>query len=309
MQIVVDAMDTLIDGQQYGTYIFMTGDRDFTPLVQSLHKRSKHVIGIGMKHAASRSLVYLCDQYIFYDDLVPAPSLTEAQVEELLRQTVDSLLTSRPRVRASVLKQQMKEASSGAFDNYHFPEKGFRKFLSRYPGIAELQQEGTTTYVRRPSRAVEPRPLHLRYRSGLKRQRLRVPSPGKRLIILKDLIAILKRNQDLRWRQLIDTMAEQYRNNSQDISKNIINSVLLLAREAQVVRSLKGKTLASAPVLLQLEEETPYQEAIIRCDAVYLRAIQELPEPFEMKEVAIALYDNIEYVGYLQKVMDIWMDG
>ena len=72
MQIVVDAMDTLLDRHQYRTYVLITGDRDFTPLVQALHKRSKHVIGVGMRHAASRSLVQLCDHYAFYEDLVPA---------------------------------------------------------------------------------------------------------------------------------------------------------------------------------------------------------------------------------------------
>ncbi len=307
MQIVVDTMDTLIDGQQYGTYVFMTGDRDFTPLVQSLHKRSKHVIGIGMKHAASRSLVQLCDHYIFYDDLVPTSLLSETQIKDLLKQALDSLLKSKTRVRASILKQQMHEASNGTFDNSHFPEKSFRKFLTRYSDLVELQQEGTTTYVLHPKNKTEQRPLHLHYRSGLKRQRLRVPPANKRLTILKDLIAILKHNHNMRWRQLIDTLAEQYRNNNQDISKNVINSVLLVAREAQVIRSLKGRTLASAPVLLQLEGDSLYQEAIIRCDAIYLQGILDLAEPFQLEEAAIALYDNVLYSRYLQKVMDTWM--
>lgn len=38
MQIVVDSMDTLIDGNMYNTYVLISGDRDFTPLVQSLQK-------------------------------------------------------------------------------------------------------------------------------------------------------------------------------------------------------------------------------------------------------------------------------
>ena len=77
MQIVVDTMDTLVDGQQYSTYVLITGDRDFTPLVQSMQKRGKRVIGIGIKHTASRSFVSLCDEYVFYEDLLPTPELTE----------------------------------------------------------------------------------------------------------------------------------------------------------------------------------------------------------------------------------------
>jgi uncharacterized LabA/DUF88 family protein len=69
MQIVVDTMDTLIDGHNYTVYVLITGDRDFTPLVQSLRKRGKQVIGVGVRHTASRSFVSLCDQYIFYETL------------------------------------------------------------------------------------------------------------------------------------------------------------------------------------------------------------------------------------------------
>ncbi|MGD8857268.1 MAG: NYN domain-containing protein, partial [Chloroflexota bacterium] len=57
MQMVVDAMSTLVDGQDFGTYVLMTGDRDFAPLVQSLRKRGKTVIGAGVKHTTSRRLV------------------------------------------------------------------------------------------------------------------------------------------------------------------------------------------------------------------------------------------------------------
>ena len=59
MQIVVNAMDTLVDGHQYSTYVLMSGDRDFPPLVQSLRKRGKHVIGVGIRHTSSESLVEL----------------------------------------------------------------------------------------------------------------------------------------------------------------------------------------------------------------------------------------------------------
>ena len=53
MQMVVDAMETLIDGHNFSTYVLATGDRDFMPLVQALRKRGKQVIGIGIKHTSS----------------------------------------------------------------------------------------------------------------------------------------------------------------------------------------------------------------------------------------------------------------
>lgn len=69
MQMVVDALDTVIDGHKFTTYALLTGDRDFTPLVQTLRKRGKRVIGLGFKATASRSLVQLCDEYLYYERL------------------------------------------------------------------------------------------------------------------------------------------------------------------------------------------------------------------------------------------------
>jgi len=95
MQIVVSAMDTLVDGHQYQTYVLMSGDRDFTPLVQSLRKRGKKVIGVGIKHTTSSSLVELCDQYFYYEDLIPTVDLSQSDLEDLLVKARDDLLQNK----------------------------------------------------------------------------------------------------------------------------------------------------------------------------------------------------------------------
>jgi hypothetical protein len=88
--------------------------------------------------------------------------------------------------------------------------------------------------------------------------------------------------------------------NMSDISKNAINDILLLARKSQIIRTLKGTSLATAPVKLQLNSDKPIKEAIIHCDVAYLQAIQSLSEPFDVQEVALALYDSTDYVSYIQ---------
>jgi hypothetical protein len=249
MQLVVDAMETLIDGHNFTTYVLATGDRDFMPLVQALRKRGKQVIGIGIRHTSSKSLASLCDHYVFYEELVegsmemadlevvgllrraveqllgeseripaslvkqrmqalsngvfnnskqgkrnfrklleehpdivlaiqegttlyamrpsnpsaapaveaaPGPSLTAADIEELLKRAMDKLLTGQPRVRASLLKQAMQELSDGAFSESSLGDKSFRHFLDRYPAMVQVQQEGTTLYASRPAVKAEP---------------------------------------------------------------------------------------------------------------------------------------------------------
>jgi uncharacterized protein (TIGR00288 family) len=309
MQIVVDTMDTLVNGHQFSTYVLVTGDRDFTPLVQSLRKRGKRVIGVGVKHTTSRSLVGLCDEYIFYEDLVPIPELDAAQVEKLLIQTMDRLVSKdQPRIQASVLKQQMVTLSHGAFDQSQYGDGSFRKFLSNYPNIIEVEKEGTTLYVQYPPKVQPASSLHVRYRSGLKKKKFRIIPGNRRYIILKDIIRSLVEHGELRWRQLIDMLAEAYKKKQVAISKNMINDVLLVARQGQVVKTLKGRSLATAPVLLQLQDANNFQEAVVRCDAAYLREILDLDEPFEIEEASLALYDSKNYVTYLKMVMTKWMD-
>ncbi len=310
MQIVVDTMDTLIDGHEYTTYVLMTGDRDFTPLVQSLHKRGKHVIGVGMKHTASKSFVSLCDHYLFYEDLIPSHEMTEVQVSELLEKALDVLITAdTPRVRASVLKQQMNELSNKGFEKSQAGNGSFSKFLTRFPHQVEVIQDGTTTYVGRPQKQmIAPLTLHQQYRSSLKKQRLRLVSAQARFVIIRDLVVALLQRQSVQWRPFIDELAEKYQAEGKNISKNEINAVFLLAREAQIVQSHKGKSLANAQMTLLLKTEKPVPEAIIRCDAAYLQAILNLPEPFDIEEAALALYENPNQSRYLKVVMEKWVN-
>ncbi len=303
MQIVVDTMDTLIDGHQYSTYVLITGDRDFTPLVQSLRKRGKHVIGLGLRHTASKSFVQLCDEYVYYEDIVPSAKLNDAQVEMLLQTAVEKLLTEEAQVRASVVRQTLSELSNGSFDKSSYAEGSFRKFLEKHNHILEIRMVNTTLYVCRPQKQEVQRPLHERYRSQLKKARLRIIPAEQRFPILKDLVINLQKNDQLRWRELIDVLAEKYEKDGKDISKNTVNAILLVARRAQVIRTLKSKSLSTAPLILEVKGEKAFQEAVMRCDAAYLQEMLALSEPFDLEEAAVALYYTPGHVRYLKVVM------
>ncbi|GJM40416.1 MAG: hypothetical protein DHS20C20_06980 [Ardenticatenaceae bacterium] len=304
MQIVVDTMETLLDGQNFSTYVLMTGDRDFTPLVQALRKRGKQVIGMGLKHTTSQSLANLCDQYIYYEDIVPTPELNETQVKELLNKSLQQLFANNDRVRASVLKQHMSESSKGAFDKSSYAEGSFRKFLETHPDLVNVEQVETTIYVTRPVKVQKPTaPLHIRYRRELKKRRLRVVERGVRTKILKDLIRLLSTKEQVRWRELIDSMADSYASGEQKISKNAINAVLLTARQAQVIHTLKDKSLSTAPVLLEVKGPKAYQESVMRCDAIYVKEILGLPEEFDETEAALALYYEPRYSNYVKTLI------
>jgi hypothetical protein len=304
MYMVVDTMDTLVDGQEYSTYVLVTGDRDFMPLIHALRRRGKHVIGVGLRHTTSESLMRLCDDYIFYEEMLPAPPLSEPEVDGLLTKAVNELLGGGERVRASVLKERMIELSGGQFGRFQYSDTSFSKFLGRHTSLIKLEKEGTTTYVRRASEPATQTELFRRYRTALKKQKMRVVPPRLRMVMLKDMIEILQMKDGLEWRHFIDQLAERHPvEESGEASRNIINAMIVLARRAGVVRTLKGKTLSTAPVLLAIEGPRMFQESVVRCDMVYLDAIRALPEPFDVNEAAVAIYENVSYAPYLRQLL------
>ncbi len=305
MYLVVDSMDTLVDGQEYSTYVLVTGDRDFVPLIHALRRRGKHVIGVGLKHTTSESLMGLCDEYVYYEDMLPAPPLSESEADALLTKAIDGLLAGDERVRASVVKERMIELSGGQFGRFQYSDTSFTKFLGRHANRIVLEKDGTTTYVRRAVELTAPTELYRRYRSALKKQKLRVIPPRLRLVLLREMIEILQKSGDtMEWRELIDRLAVLHPGEEEgEASRNMINALIVLARRAGVVRTLKGKTLSTAPVLLALEGPKLFQESVIRCDTVYLEAIRDLPEPFDVEEAAQAIYDQVSYAPYLRQLL------
>lgn len=70
IRMVVDALDLCYTKSHVDTFVIISGDSDFSPLVSKLRENNKHVIGVGVKAATSDLLSANCDEFIFYDDLV-----------------------------------------------------------------------------------------------------------------------------------------------------------------------------------------------------------------------------------------------
>ena len=70
IRMVVDALDLCYTKEHIDTFVIISGDSDFSPLVSKLRENAKTVIGVGVKNSTSDLLVANCDEFIFYDDLV-----------------------------------------------------------------------------------------------------------------------------------------------------------------------------------------------------------------------------------------------
>lgn len=155
IRMVVDALDLCYTKLHLDTFVIISGDSDFSPLVSKLRENNKVVIGVGVKQSTSDLLTANCDEFIFYDDLVrdakkpargrrkistkkTARKKTAKQVTseeekkkqealELVIATVEDLFQDRDemeKVWGSMVKQTLKRRKPGFNERYH----GFSTF-------------------------------------------------------------------------------------------------------------------------------------------------------------------------------------
>ena len=85
IRMVVDALDLCYTKEHLDTFVIISGDSDFSPLVGKLRENAKTVIGIGVKNSTSDLLMNSCDEFIYYDDLVRASDKTRSRSKQPAR--------------------------------------------------------------------------------------------------------------------------------------------------------------------------------------------------------------------------------
>ena len=157
IRLVVDALDLCYTKSHVNTFVIVSGDSDFSPLVSKLRENDKYVIGVGVKQSTSDLLIANCDEFIFYDDLVreiqrsaarrdpksaqPSPKRSaeedkrrkdeidarKSEAVELAVSTYEALVTERGdggKIWASMLKNAIKRRKPDFNESYY----GFRVF-------------------------------------------------------------------------------------------------------------------------------------------------------------------------------------
>ena len=79
IRMVVDALDLCYTKDHIDTFVVISGDSDFSPLVSKLRENAKLVIGVGVKNSTSDLLVNNCNEFLFYDDLIRAKDSTKSR--------------------------------------------------------------------------------------------------------------------------------------------------------------------------------------------------------------------------------------
>ena len=108
IRMVVDALDLCYTKEHIDTFVVVSGDSDFSPLVSKLRENAKSVIGVGVKSSTSDLLVNNCDEFIFYDDLVAERKPARRRSRSKPRAKTDAPAESAPSENAPVEKNEKK---------------------------------------------------------------------------------------------------------------------------------------------------------------------------------------------------------
>jgi uncharacterized protein (TIGR00288 family) len=175
IRMVVDALDLCYTKQHVDTFVIVSGDSDFSPLVSKLRENAKLVIGVGVKNSSSDLLINNCDEFIYYDDLVradeqkrraakkrkeAAPSSggqdKKQEAYDLLLGTLEALVAERgadEKIWGSMVKQAIKRRNPGFNETYY----GYRAFSDLLEeagekGLIRLEpDEKSGGYIIRPA--------------------------------------------------------------------------------------------------------------------------------------------------------------
>ena len=144
VRMVVDALDLCYTKAHVDTFVIVSGDSDFSPLVSKLRENAKTVIGVGVKNSSSDLLINNCDEFIYYDDLVrqdeqkrraakkrkesaPAGEDKKQEALDLVMETLHALVAERgegEKIWGSMVKQALKRRKPGFNESYY----GFKAF-------------------------------------------------------------------------------------------------------------------------------------------------------------------------------------
>jgi uncharacterized protein (TIGR00288 family) len=129
IKMVVDAMDLSYSKEHLDTFVLLSGDSDFSPLVSKLKENNKYVIGIGVKNSSSNLLVDNCDEFIYYEDVwrdsSKAPQISglnkkAAEAFMLMVESIQALTRENKDVLwGSMIKQTMQRKKPSFNEGYY----------------------------------------------------------------------------------------------------------------------------------------------------------------------------------------------
>lgn len=157
--ICVDAMDILRLQTRVDTFCIVSGDSDFGVLARRLRSNGKRVMGVSLRDSASKILMSVCHEFMFYESLTGTKisgcdlSEAEAAIRSILPQLVDKFGDS---FQPSVIKDHLRRKDS-SFSERNYGFQSWTSLLEEFPALIKIERQGRHNQVTVLSGAKKPR--------------------------------------------------------------------------------------------------------------------------------------------------------
>lgn len=224
VQMATDAVEAIWTLPHVRTFVIVSGDRDFLPVLKTLRRYGKTVVGVAPDGAASSTLASLCDRFLQWSALAATygetaePPAAESGELAMVKRTIAQLLGARndDGMKGAQLRPLLRQHHP-TFDESQFGFRSLSAFLASIPDVVRIERiDGPGDLTLWPASAVQAPPttsavqLIAVRRAGLSDYRFEPDASHRRLLLEKMFAAIrnsLAADGTFAWQDVVDRMA------------------------------------------------------------------------------------------------------
>lgn len=337
IRLAIDAFEIAMTRPSIGTYVVVSGDSDFSPLVAKLREYGHYTIGIGPRSITHALLVNSCDEFVYLETVLGEPANVDDQscveIEQARNLLVKALQAHEQRGDVPVLATRLKQTMlliDPAFNELNLGYSQFKAWLEDNRDLLQLHLKDLQMFVspldyidqdgqeipalEKASPEVPARPrgaesnlrsaLDVQYRQLFTRLRMLGLDMNARRDVLRDIYrAVCERPGELSSEELLNLLSERYDAQGIVRGRNALREVIQLGIHQQVFDFHELPTSFHSPLWLA-EEIKSEADFIERCEADYIFALVRNGLEVDLKELAYLLVNNHSQVDYIQSLIN-----
>ena len=341
IRMAIDAFEIAMTRPSIHTYVVVSGDSDFGPLVAKLREYGHYTIGIGPRSITHELLVKSCDEFVYLETALGEPADVDDQscveIEQSRNLLVKALQAHEQRGDVPVLATRLKQTMllmDPAFNEVNIGYSQFKAWLEDNRDLVKIylkdlqlfvapldyiQEEGqeVSSFERAEpivsSRLREPEqitrlPLNVQYRQVFSRLKMMSVDMTTRRDVLRDIYREAHdRPGELNSDDLLELLLERYEAQDLTRNRNALREIIQLAIHQQVFDFHDQPVSMYAPIWLASEIQSE-ADFIERCEADYVYALIRSGIDIDLDEMAYLLLNDRQQGDYIQLILDDLQD-
>lgn len=332
IRMAIDAFEISMTRPQINTFVIVSGDSDFGPLVAKLREYGRYTLGIGPRNITHHLLVKSCDEFIYLETAM-GETAEEDEQSSLERESARSLLIKAlqahgQRGEVPVLATRLKQTMllmDPAFNEANFGYPQFKSWLEDSRDLVKLFVKDLQLYVA-PLDYISPRDSDLtlvdgnaptgelpeaprlslegRYKQIFTRMKVASIDLATRRDVLRDIYRELcERPGERTTDELLDELQERYEAQGLMRAKSTLREILQLAFRQRAFDYRGGPVSLYSPVWLApgIDSEASF---VCRAESDFVYAVVRAGLEIDLGELAYILLNDRDQVDYIQSLLD-----